>query len=1052
MSKTFLLFLTVAFDLAASLFYGGVIRAVPTDGFQPLDLRPIVNMDWKDDKEGDGKGGWTDQGDNDMHNIVPGVQTLLGVPFDLIDAAKNGDHAVLTLKSANFQAGPASAEINVNAKAASIYFLHASAWTNGQMATYVVQYDDGTSEKIPIRAGQEINDWWSPQSGAACRTALEVPNNHFDDVGLLAFGWNNPHPEKTITKLQFQSAVGQGIVILTAVTLSSKPAALPDAKDIPTPDYLRSDADTLDPTQWFPVPTTKDTFQPTCIDQLPNIDVPAGKHGFQKNVDGQWAFDDGTPCRMVCVSQNPPKSKEECAYQARLLAKYGFTMVRIGHLVSGPSEASIVDWTKPDTQHFNDKYLDVLDYYINELAKNGIYARFTTFWYRPIKAGDNVAGFADALDYAHKRAPDSIIKGLDGKEELLPTTGITFFHPDVMKMNIDFEKAFLGHRNPYRNNVAYGHDPAICQLEVTNEDGVFFYTFGAIAPVYKKILKAQYIAWLKAKYGTDDKLYQAWGEDLGGTESVEDGRVGLLDIGGTGQPDKPRRMHDQLEFYAGLEDGYFTKTRQALRDSGVKQPISGSGWVGIGNTFFTDIWANAKHMDYIDRHQYWGGGPGGWQILPGQPFETDCALKKPEVLLKLGGERVMGLPFSISEWANTLPNQFRLEAPGLMALYGNSLGGWETPIHFAWSGSYDGDETFVSLLKWMWPVDEASTLCQYPALSQMIPSRRHPARSRRVHPQSFRRQGSQRHSESGRASFVSIFPAPLRPCRRRMASTRMASLRPMPPPSDATGIGFTGAQEKPDFSLDLNKYIDLDKKEIRSATDELYWNYGVGYVTANAPRMQAAIGFLGRHSRHAQGLQHQFQQHDFLGHPHAARRQGDRRQPPSPHHRGRPHPQHGHGLQPRRSAADRNRHQPGEIGGRQRHAHAESRRFLHRDRARSVRLQDGRRAACFPSEPDRHPHGWPEQGRPIMKSNLIRRATMLHKNRATCLLFAALGLAAPVAFAIDIKMIPGGESNPVIVPQFAGKLTVDGDPAKWTNIKSLPAPWSRKPAGAVKLA
>jgi hypothetical protein len=38
--------------------------------------------------------------------------------------------------------------------------------------------------------------------------------------------------------------------------------------------------------------------------------------------------------------------------------------------------------------------------------------------------------------------------------------------------------------------------------------------------------------------------------------------------------------------------------------------------------------------------------------------------------------------------------------------------------------------------------------------------------------------------------------------------------------------------------------LDLQKKEIRSTTGELYWNYGRGYVTANSPRTQAAVGFL----------------------------------------------------------------------------------------------------------------------------------------------------------------------------------------------------------------
>jgi hypothetical protein len=58
-----------------------------------------------------------------------------------------------------------------------------------------------------------------------------------------------------------------------------------------------------------------------------------------------------------------------------------------------------------------------------------------------------------------------------------------------------------------------------------------------------------------------------------------------------------------------------------------------------------------------------------------------------------------------------------------------------------------------------------------------------------------------------------------------------------------TGVRFTKA-DAPDDSLDLGKYLDMQKKEIRSTTGELYWNYGRGYVTADTPRTQAAIGFL----------------------------------------------------------------------------------------------------------------------------------------------------------------------------------------------------------------
>jgi len=812
-------------------------------GFKTVDLRGMVTMDWADDHVRNARGGWTRQGGNDMREVKPGIQTLLGVPFDLIDASQNDGKAVLTLHSKKFNTGVMSASVAVGAKAASIYFLHASAWTGGHMATYTVTYDDNSTVAIPIRAGEEINEWWNPQHGTHCRAALHVGNAECDDVGLLMYGWDNPNPDKVIKSLEFKSENGNGIVMVTAVTLSDKPAVLPDPKDIPTPDSLKSDVDTLDPTQWFVVEPKQDKFQPTCIDQIGHLDGPAGKHGFQKTVNGKWVFDDGTPCRMVATMGNAPATKEQAAFLARWLAKYGFTMVRVGHLVTGPGDESAVDWKKPDTQQLNSAYMDRLDYFINELAKNGIYTRVSSIWYRKMKKGDNIDGFDEAVAYAHKREKTPPPAG---QEEYLDTVGITFFHPRVMQLNIDLEKALVTHKNPYRNNVAYGQDPAICQFEVTNEDGVFFYTFDGIAPVYTQMLNKQWIDWLTKKYGGDTQLAAAWGDELGGNESLASGKIGrqsLTAFGGNAAAAKPKRVHDQMEFYVSLQNQYFIKTRDALREAGMKQPICGSGWFGAGNTFFADLYANAKGMDYIDRHHYWGGGPGGWQILA-LPFDPTCALTKPQEMLKLGGERVIGMPFTISEWANTLPNQYRLEAPALMAFYGNRLGGWDAPVHFALEfPGFGGASGFTNLLKWMWPVNEASTWCQYPALSQMI-------RQADIQegPDAFIRNLSDDKVLGAMPMKDVAINLSISGPYEAMASKQGINARSLAATYAAavgrTGIAFTGKEEKPDFSIDLNKYIDMDKKEIRSATGELYWNYGTGYVTANAPRMQGVVGFF----------------------------------------------------------------------------------------------------------------------------------------------------------------------------------------------------------------
>jgi hypothetical protein len=279
-------------------------------GYRMVDFKPTVNMDWRDEKWGDGMGGWTDQGDTDMRGITVGVRNFLGIPFDVIDPAKNAGKAVLTLKSKKFAPGPESATVNVDAKARSLYFLHASAWTGGHMADYIVHYADGTNAVIPIRAKEEICDWWGATHGAKYRVAFLIPNAKTDAVGLVVYGWDNPNPDKVIKSIEFASKMVDGIVLVAGVTLSDKPLSLPDAKDIPQPEYLKSDLDTLDLSQWFAVSAEPDPFGPTPIDQAKSLDAPAGRHGFMKTVDGRWVFEDGTPVRLVATMRHTARPEE----------------------------------------------------------------------------------------------------------------------------------------------------------------------------------------------------------------------------------------------------------------------------------------------------------------------------------------------------------------------------------------------------------------------------------------------------------------------------------------------------------------------------------------------------------------------------------------------------------------------------------------------------------------------------------------------------------------------------------------------------------------------
>ena len=612
-----------------------------------------------------------------------GTRQLLGIPFELIDPARNAGKAVLTLGSKKFPAGPLSATARLGGKARSLYFLHAAAWSGGHMATYVVRYADGAAVEIPIRDKEEIMNWWWPTHGAKYRAAIHVPNAQTDDVGLLVFGWDNPHPDKVIRQIELKSLNADGIVVVAAITASDKPVRLPDPKDIPPPDYLQSDLPTLDQSQWFPVEVVEDKFQPTPIDQSGSLDAPAGKHGFMKTVDGRWAFEDGTPVRLVATMQGTPHDKKESAYMARWLAKYGFNLVRIGHLVTGPEQGSAVDWSQPDSGHLNAAVMDQLDYFIAELAKRGIYSRPTMLWYRKLKKGDGVDAFDESVAYADKKANR---QPQPGETPVLDSAGITFFDDKVMQANIALERAIMTHRNPYRGNKMYGEDPAVAQIEVTNEDGVFFYTIDGIAPYYAKRLDRLWAGWLLAKYGSQREAGRRLGQRPQGRRAAGRGHGQAVDHlepqQGQDRTSRSRGRRDQLRFYFGLNNGYFQKTKDALRAAGVRQPICGTGWFGVGTGFYPELYSNVPGMDYIDRHHYYGGGPGGWQILQGMTFNYESALTEPKHILKLGMERVLGMPYGVSEWANVLPNQWRLEAPPIMTFYGQCLNGWDVPDPF----------------------------------------------------------------------------------------------------------------------------------------------------------------------------------------------------------------------------------------------------------------------------------------------------------------------------------------------------------------------------------
>ena len=191
-----------------------------------VDLDKHVNRPLRDEVEGDGKGGWTDQGPNDMRRLPTGRQVLEGVPFQIGEGA-NG---AIILKSGNVNLpAPDKVRIPVGRKAEALYLLHTVAWapsSGDPLFKYVIRVGGKTIE-VPIRGGMEILDWWSYVSWQEAEqldtygtfVAWQGANGLVGKVTVFAMRWVNPLPDEEIESIDFATVGDRAAVpILLAVT------------------------------------------------------------------------------------------------------------------------------------------------------------------------------------------------------------------------------------------------------------------------------------------------------------------------------------------------------------------------------------------------------------------------------------------------------------------------------------------------------------------------------------------------------------------------------------------------------------------------------------------------------------------------------------------------------------------------------------------------------------------------------------------------------------------------------------------------------------------
>ena len=184
-----------------------------------IDLKSSANRSFTDEVDSDGKGGWTDQGPNDFRNMPLGRQTAAGVPFEIIDPAKNNGKSCVILRGKQRQQFPESVTgIPVNEKFSRIFFMHTCAWSMGrEVAVYKINYEGGKSADFALIEGKNISDWWSCSSTPQAQLGISRVNAINQSVCAFVTCWENPHPQAKIISIDFISA-GDAVPVLIAVT------------------------------------------------------------------------------------------------------------------------------------------------------------------------------------------------------------------------------------------------------------------------------------------------------------------------------------------------------------------------------------------------------------------------------------------------------------------------------------------------------------------------------------------------------------------------------------------------------------------------------------------------------------------------------------------------------------------------------------------------------------------------------------------------------------------------------------------------------------------
>jgi hypothetical protein len=176
------------------------------------------------------------------------------------------------------------------------------------------------------------------------------------------------------------------------------------------------------------------------------------------------------------------------------------------------------------------------------------------------------------------------------------------------------------------------------------------------------------IADLSFRHGMDQGFNPIW--------RIEDGTVVALKS--TDAPSRQARL-DFCRFLFGTERAYWTELADYLRQElGVRVPIAGTQ-LGYSPP------AIQAELDYVDNHSYWCHPS---PVNPAWEIRNESMVSSLSCIRGLATQRVIGKPYTISEYNHPFPNQYGAEGQPMLRAYG-SFQGWDGVFEYTYNHRSD---------------------------------------------------------------------------------------------------------------------------------------------------------------------------------------------------------------------------------------------------------------------------------------------------------------------------------------------------------------------------